>query len=191
MKFLGAGFLVAMAAGTMFAGGDRVATPVRVAICIDLSGASMRDRTQIRFAAGGASELFAPAGVFIDWRLEGPCERGLGVVEVALKLQSASEGRPGALAYAFPFQQTRIVIFYDRVTAMAQSNSVVVNRLLAYVLAHEITHILQGVNTHAESGIMKANWTYDDNYRMRNFRLGFTAHDLDLIYMCEKSKSKF
>lgn len=132
MKLMWAGVLAALAAGRTLAGEESVARPVRVAICMDLSGANMSNRNQIRFAAGGASELFAPAGVLIDWRLKGPCERGPGVVEVTLKLQSAPEGRP-----------------------------------------------------------MKANWTPADNYRMRNLTLGFTAHDLDFIYLCEKSKSKF
>ena len=34
--------------------------------------------------------------------------------------------------------------------------------LLAHVLVHEITHVLEGVDRHTGQGVMKARWTEDD-----------------------------
>jgi hypothetical protein len=49
------------------------------------------------------------------------------------------------------------------------------------VLVHEITHILQGVDRHSESGIMKAQWTIDDYRAMASKPLSFTPLDVKLI----------
>jgi hypothetical protein len=82
---------------------------------------------------------------------------------------------PKALAHAFPFGQSRIVVFYDRVKALG------VPRLLGYVLVHEITHILQGTNEHTKEGIMKSHWDENDYANMRRERLTFTERDVLMI----------
>jgi hypothetical protein len=43
----------------------------------------------------------------------------------------------------------------------------VVPYLLGHVLAHEITHILQGVESHSASGVMKNKWDYRDYVEMQ------------------------
>ena len=53
--------------------------------------------------------------------------------------------------------------------------------LLAHVLAHEITHVLQGTVRHSEEGLMKARWTAEDRMSMRVKPLPFTAYDIQLI----------
>jgi hypothetical protein len=53
--------------------------------------------------------------------------------------------------------------------------------LLAHVLVHEITHILQGVDRHSETGVMKARWTTADYVQIRAQPLPFTDWDIDLI----------
>ena len=54
--------------------------------------------------------------------------------------------------------------------------------LLSYVLVHEITHILQGIDGHSWVGIMKARWDDDDLFEMNRERLQFTPQDVSLIY---------
>jgi len=54
--------------------------------------------------------------------------------------------------------------------------------LLAHVLVHEITHILEGVARHSETGIMKANWTLRDYYDMQTKTLQFASEDVELIH---------
>ncbi len=41
--------------------------------------------------------------------------------------------------------------------------------VLAHVLVHEITHILEGLNEHSQEGIIKARWTFQDYRRIQSF----------------------
>jgi hypothetical protein len=56
-----------------------------------------------------------------------------------------------------------------------------VPNLLAHVLVHEITHLIQGINRHSDRGVMKARWDEDDYEQMRSRRLAFTEYDIRLI----------
>ena len=47
---------------------------------------------------------------------------------------------------------------------------------------HEITHVLEGVNRHSETGIMKAHWDTMDWRTMRHSFLPFADEDLRLIH---------
>jgi len=71
------------------------------------------------------------------------------------------------------------VVFYDRVL---QSDPNLVTRLLAYTLAHEITHILEGITRHSRHGIMKAHWDREDRFQIALGNLEFAPEDVDLIY---------
>ncbi len=53
--------------------------------------------------------------------------------------------------------------------------------VLAYVLAHELAHVMKGLDHHSASGILKASWSYQEYYRMLSHTLTFTAKDVDLI----------
>jgi len=86
---------------------------------------------------------------------------------------------PGALAYALPFEGTHVVLFYDRVLTAA--SPAVTPYLLGHVLAHEIVHLLQGVEQHSASGLMKARWDNRDYVDMQRSPLKLTKDDLDLI----------
>ena len=55
------------------------------------------------------------------------------------------------------------------------------NSLLAHVIAHEITHILQGTPRHSTEGIMKGRWVHNDLAVMKHRPLTFTEPDLQLI----------
>jgi hypothetical protein len=56
-------------------------------------------------------------------------------------------------------------------------------RVLAHVIVHEVTHVLQGVSGHSDSGIMKAWWTPKDYEQMEWAPLPFTANDIALIQL--------
>ena len=71
-------------------------------------------------------------------------------------------------------------MFYDRIQSLARGT----NRqsaLLAYVLVHEITHVIQGVNRHSQTGVMKAHWSTEDQTAILERRLGFEEHDVQLL----------
>jgi hypothetical protein len=124
-----------------------------------------------------ATRIFADAGVHIDWRWSRYCP--MHAIRISFSTSTPKNRLPGALAYARPFEGVHIEIFYDRV----RQKSIYPSRLLAHVLVHEITHILQGTDVHAEIGIMKARWTPEDFANMRVKSLPFTPADLELIHL--------
>jgi hypothetical protein len=87
---------------------------------------------------------------------------------------------PGVPAYALPYQGDQITVLYDRVEQTVVPYAVPI--LLAHVLVHEITHILQGINRHSESGVMKAHWDGGDYMAMGKKLLPFTEADVELIH---------
>jgi hypothetical protein len=91
---------------------------------------------------------------------------------------------PGALAYAEPYagqsEGVHIRVFFDRVENVAGSSSMV-PILLAHVLVHEITHILQDSDHHSEEGVTKKRYTAADLYHMSFRPLPFSQLDIDLI----------
>lgn len=108
-----------------------------------------------------ASAIFAAAGVDIQWRMGRPQPHPTyPTILIDLTLNTPQNFHTGALAYALPFEGERIRVFWDRVKTTA--NDKLVTKVLAQVMVHEITHILQGVNHHSPEGIMKAHWTEKD-----------------------------
>jgi hypothetical protein len=52
------------------------------------------------------------------------------------------------------------------------------------VLAHEIVHMLQGIEQHSASGVMKTRWDNRDYVDMQRAHLKLTQDDIDLIDRC-------
>jgi hypothetical protein len=86
-----------------------------------------------------------------------------------------------ALAYALPYREsgTCIHVFLDRVSL--GRTQTLANALLAHVIVHEITHVLEQVKRHSEEGVMKARWSSEDYQRMERHPLSFAPGDVDLI----------
>jgi hypothetical protein len=99
-------------------------------------------------------------------------------IVIQLTKGAPKQFRPNALAYALPYEGAHIVVFYDRVQSAPSNITAVV---LAHVLVHEITHILEGVNSHSETGVMKAAWAAHDYQAMAVKPLPFTERDIQLI----------
>jgi hypothetical protein len=74
-------------------------------------------------------------------------EERLGDSVLGIAISGASEAR-GRVAY----------VFYDRIVRVAMAHQAPVARGLGHVMAHEVGHVLMGVNSHAGEGLMRANW---------------------------------
>lgn len=87
-----------------------------------------------------------------------------------------------ALAFVKPFSDGPgvVTILYDRVRHVAGRQSRE-KSVLAYVLAHELGHVLQRSTQHARTGVMKAYWTGEDFDAMDRKLLTFTDDDVDLL----------
>ena len=131
-----------------------------------------------------AAKMFAEAGVRIDWRIGRPSaaqpDREPAIV-VSLAENTPAGYLPAALALARVYEGVHITVFWDRVERM--SRFAPPTFVLAHVLVHEITHILQGIDRHSESGVMKPRWTPEDCRAMAIKPLGFTARDVELIQL--------
>ena len=129
-----------------------------------------------------AGSMFERAGIVGQWRRGAPKYQGTAeVIEAVLRDQTAEDFNPGALAQAVLGQDSgvRIELFYDRIRGNTPESATPV---LAHVLVHEITHILQGVNRHSQEGIMKAHWDSQDYRQMVGEKLLFADDDLRLIH---------
>ena len=80
---------------------------------------------------------------------------------IVIRIEATTEYSvlPGVLAYALPYQESGpcIHVFLDRILLNRRQSSA--NALLAHVMLHEITHVLQGIDRHSAEGVMKAHWT--------------------------------
>jgi hypothetical protein len=125
--------------------------------------------------------MFAGIGVEIEWpRWPHSCTDGDAIV-ITLSYNTPQDQLPDAWAYALPYEGTHIVVFYDRIQQKVPPARV--PTLLAHVMAHEITHILEGVKRHSESGVMKAQWDDVDLFEMGRKPLAFAEEDVNLIYL--------
>jgi len=124
-----------------------------------------------------ASKMFEPVSVKLDWRHS--CQVG-DAVRIELSTDTSDTEHPGALAFALPYEGVHIVVFYDRINRSVGAD--LRSLVLAHVLVHEITHVLEGVDRHSETGVMKAHWTGTDYAQMRHKPLSFTDWDIQLIH---------
>ena len=155
---------------------SRASEPVTVYLTTDVAVLPM----VLVNAKSLTSQMFARAGVAIEWRNGLPlCPPTLDERKVVVHLEGRTplNRLPGALGFARPYEGVNTIVFYDRVQRRAPGNQSPM--LLALVMVHEITHLLQRENRHSASGIMKATWAASDYHQIA--QNPFTDEDVDLI----------
>lgn len=128
-----------------------------------------------------ANEIFADAGVAVEWHSgrpsTAPSPTGTTFV-VELVDRTPGSYMKNAMAFALPFEGVHIRVFFDRVQGM---DPMFPDAVLAHVLTHEITHLLQALDRHSQTGVMKAHYTRADVYAMRTKPMSFAKQDVVLI----------
>jgi hypothetical protein len=165
---------MAVLAGTNLSAKDAKAFAHTVQICVH-GNAEFRAFSR---AQAVAAQMFAGIGIKVQWLDPRRCPAG--AIRISLSDQTPRTTHPGPVAYALPYEGTHVVVFLDRIENMVDPGRVPV--LLGHVLAHEVTHILEGVVRHSSEGVMKAYWTNDDYQQMAWKPLPFAQEDVDLIY---------
>jgi hypothetical protein len=125
-----------------------------------------------------ASKMFSVIGISLEWTKKQPADESSQqpiIIEVVTR--TPTNLMPGSLAYAVPQEGSHITVFLDRIEQMRAPSNV-----LAHVMVHEITHLLQGIGRHSATGVMKEVWTASDFGGMRLRPLYLTPLDIDLIY---------
>ena len=133
-------------------------------------------------AKNKAAAIFAAAGVRIVWRSgkPKPADRvEQAPVQVRIVSDWPTQDHRKALAFATPYEGVHVTVCYGRVREAAPEAP---EMSLAYVLAHEITHILEGLDRHSETGLMKARWDWTDHYSIRWGLLALSPEDIELIH---------
>jgi len=137
-----------------------------------------------------ATAAFAVAGIEVRWaeckRLGGPRKVASGeVLTVVFDGPAPAYASPQAMAFTNVGggADADVQVFYNRVAGFAGfDNRLYMPELLGNVLAHELTHALEGAARHSSEGLMKAVWSADDYAKMsRRHPLAFAAEDLDLL----------
>lgn len=136
--------IAAMVVMAGFAGTGARARQIEETVAIFMSNTAIVP-SQVMFVFQNlAARMFVSAGVRIVWRLGGPADRRPGrdrAIVVRLATDTPANYLPGVTAYALPYQGDQIAVLYGRVEQTVVP--FVVPNLLAHVLVHEITHILQ------------------------------------------------
>jgi len=130
-------------------------------------------------AKARASEMFSNIGIRLVWHSGRRQSLPQDAIIVDIAYDASSNECAGALACAKPYEGTHIQLFYCRIRTAVPNQ--VLPSLLAHVLVHEISHILQGVSRHSETGIMKAHWDAADLAQMTSKALPFAQEDTALI----------
>ncbi len=166
--------ILALAAVSCYAEG-RQDSKHSVTVYVDLR-AEVRVEAMM-YAQHVATGMFKKAGLSLNWRW-GRCKVCEQAIIIEVTSVTPREVHPGVLAFA-DLNDSHIQVFFDRIEHANSANQVPI--LLAHVLVHEITHVLQGIEHHSEEGVMKARWTADDLYQMSYRLLHFDPFDVELI----------
>jgi hypothetical protein len=134
-----------------------------------------------------ATRAFAAVSLEVRWakgkRLGEPREVAAGEIRtVVFDGPAPAQFCPQAIAVTYVGRgaYSDVHVFYNRVAGLRTGQ--VMPELLGNVLAHELTHTLEGVARHSSEGLMKAVWSAGDYSDMVGGRpLAFAAEDLDLL----------
>ena len=72
-------------------------------------------------------------------------------------------------------------VFFSRIIHWQSSSSQNIGPILGHVMAHEIAHLLLGLNTHSQFGIMRSQWQKEELRKAAQGELLFTAEESQLM----------
>jgi hypothetical protein len=139
-----------------------------------------------------ASQILASTNVRLKWLSGSPSETKNAAAGACappvIKVDFSSDRRLAlssseTLAFTFPYAKggPRIHVLYDHMAPTYRNSPRLSGILLGYILAHEITHVLQRIDRHSNSGVMKARWTTFEYSNMENGSLRLAEEDVLLI----------
>jgi hypothetical protein len=164
----------------------RIVDPVTV-VTVHIVDHAGVERAVMARASVEASEILAGIGVSVQWKPDKPrsavrcASQADRAVEMTILRDVPDEFHAGARAIA-DVRAGSITMFYGRMSDVAINWHTLLPTFLAHVMAHELTHVLQRVCRHSDSGIMKARWTIHDYHVMEERPLEFTPADVALIH---------
>lgn len=121
------------------------------------------------------ARVFANVGIAVEWTETGP----RFTVQMAKRAPVSSGAAPPMLGVVSRTPASATAhIFFQQVEDLAFRSHVNVSRLLAYVVAHEIGHLLLPQMRHSLTGLMKADWDSDSVREAALGSLTFTGSQI-------------
>ena len=68
-------------------------------------------------------------------------------------------------------------LFYEPIQKLLVANHISPSVILGHAMAHELGHLLLGVNSHSRSGLMRAHWTREDLAKASKGKLRFSREE--------------
>lgn len=134
-------------------------------------------------AARQASRIFAAIGVAVEFKTDGKAKgNGASGLELGLevRMRPPDQAGAGALASTHPFSSDGTMqVYYERIRRIQPAASQEI--VLAYVLAHEVAHTLQGFEHHSTTGLMKAQWNVAGFLQLASAKVQFDPQDVEWI----------
>lgn len=185
-----------MAGSVVASGRDDSDTPAPRTVVVHVSNGMNLSPDDLRRSEDQATAVYRSAGLDLVWTaapLPQRTEARIPPAAVDVRLVVASREmaenmirsqesklKPGALGFALSAStepQARIAyVFSDHIAELALRYQTSVTRAIARMMAHEVGHLLLGVNSHARTGLMQAGWSPRDN-RLETF----TASEVQAI----------
>jgi hypothetical protein len=140
-------------------------------------------------AEQGTGKIFARIGLELVWfncsaphsslRNQSTCQRFAWPTYLALRIVPRSV-HPDGEVFGTAFLSAEgegcySNVFYDQIRALHQDWNVGLAEILGHVAAHELGHLLLGLNAHSSTGIMRAHWQGQELQRMARGNLLFTT----------------
>jgi hypothetical protein len=129
--------------------------------------AAAREYAQVILQEAGLNVVWADCWVGKRQTPDAParCQQSVGG-DIVLRLQKTN-GSDGARFVSMGFSLVGIegaapflaTVYVDRATSVARGAGIDARRVLGLAIAHEIGHVLLNSNSHASSGLMRADWS--------------------------------
>jgi hypothetical protein len=121
-----------------------------------------------------------------EWGSGNPCQRELGPVEFWMRIVTRRPRAATGDMLGFTDLDERQThgtagIYYPAAVEMAQKWPAAVGEILAAAIAHEVGHLILGVNAHSVSGVMSAHWSKPEFIRIGTSALHFTRDQARLL----------
>jgi hypothetical protein len=156
--------------------GDRAAAGSPLTLTVRLYNTSGIPADELNAARDAADAILLDTGINVTFRPCGQlaggtdsCDEPLKRSEVVVRVIDAptftATLHPDAYGVAYIVKETNrgwlATVFSDRIGAAAERIGVEPGTLLGRVMAHEVGHLLLGIDYHGATGVMRAEWTDD------------------------------
>jgi hypothetical protein len=127
--------------------------------------------------------IYQDAGIRLTWNDH--CDPKSGLTQFFVRIVPRSLNLPGedfGIAFVGPDGRgVQADVFYSGIVQLAEDNSVNPAEIMGHVMAHELGHLLLGMNSHSNMGIMQAHWSGRQFHEMSRGALRFDKRQSQTI----------